>query len=102
LDELQYTHGKIKEISSEEWFNWKKMVESTLALAGIDRQEVSGSGFFIADYKISQIVPQNLKSIVLQGGLRRYGFHSSVIISFMKILATNNIFLSTIYGDLLN
>jgi hypothetical protein len=102
FDRSHYNHKKIKAISSEEQFNQKNVVEITLAPAGIDLRELNASGFFITDYKKFQIVPENFKSIVLQGGLRRYEFHSSMVISFMKILTTNNIFLSTIYDDLLN
>ena len=77
-------------------------MESTPALAGIDPQEENSSRFFIAGYKKFQIVPENFKLIVTRGGLKGYEFHSSVIRSFMKILAINNIFVSTICHDLLN
>jgi hypothetical protein len=75
LDPHQYTHGKIAELTAENWPALKKMVVDTLNLAGIEITRKNGVEKFTADDKQFTIEPQNFKLLVPKGGLKGYESH---------------------------
>ncbi len=75
LDSVQYTHGKLQEISIEDWPYWREMIEKTLKYAGVSIQQKKGINSFLADGKIFKIEPKNFKLIIPKGGLKGYESH---------------------------
>ncbi|MGH1365119.1 MAG: glutamate synthase-related protein [Calditrichia bacterium] len=75
LHENQYTHGKIEEISDEDWGYWKDTVESTLETAGVSLTKKGEVTSFVADETEFEIDRKNFTLIIPKGGLKGYESH---------------------------
>ena len=75
LDPHQYTHGKLTEMTADDWPKWQTMVEATLMLAGVVIDEENGIRSFIADGKTFPLTPEHFRLIVPSGGLKGYESH---------------------------
>ena len=75
LDPHQYTHGKLTEMTADDWPKWQTMVEATLMLAGVVIDEEDGIRSFIADGKTFPLTPEHFRLIVPSGGLKGYESH---------------------------
>jgi hypothetical protein len=75
LDPHQYAHGKLKDITDEDWTHWEEIVAETLLLSGIELKKKNGNEEFIADRKSFELSPKNFKLMIPKGGLKGYESH---------------------------
>lgn len=75
LDQNQYTHGKLGELTDENWPYWKERVYETLRLSGVQLSEEDHPVKFTADEREYAIAPENFKLMLPKGGLKGYESH---------------------------
>ena len=75
LDPVQYTHGKVVEISAGDWEIWKKRIVESFSMSGVEIIQDDVNAHFVADGQEFTIEPKYFKLITPKGGLRGYESH---------------------------
>ena len=75
LDPNQYIHGKIEDITDQDWLYWQMRILELLSLGGCYIEEENGTPSIIINDKKIDLSKKNFKLIVAKGGLKGYESH---------------------------
>ena len=75
LNDFQYTHGKLEEMTEAEWQTALTRFKEVLQLSNVKIEQHDEKEFVQVDEQLIELTPSNFKLIVPKGGLKGYESH---------------------------